>query len=64
MIGPSIGSVFNSFGALVEIVPHKPPTAATKHYTTTQSVLVINYLYLEGTANGGAPILSYEIMWD
>lgn len=34
-IGESIPSILNSFGALVEFVPHKPPVAPTKNYQTT-----------------------------
>jgi len=31
-IGESVPSILNSFGALVEQVPHKPPVAPTKNY--------------------------------
>ncbi len=48
----------------MELVPHKPPTAPTKNYSSTQAALVINYLHLEGTANGGSQVTSYEIEWD
>jgi hypothetical protein len=34
-IGESIPSILNSFGALVEQVPHIPPVAPTKNYQTT-----------------------------
>lgn len=48
-------------GALVERVPHKPPVAPTKNAATTQSSLVIDYIYLDGSADGGSQILAYEI---
>jgi hypothetical protein len=41
-------------GALVERVPHKPPVAPTKNAATTQSSLVIDYIHLEGSADGGS----------
>jgi len=63
-IGPSLPSVINSQGAVVETVPHKPPVAPTKNYKTTQGSLVIDYMFLEGTADGGSAVLSYEIQWD
>jgi hypothetical protein len=34
-VGSSTASVLNSFGVLLELVPHKPPTAPTKNYSTT-----------------------------
>lgn len=63
-IGGSVPSIPNSVGAEIELVPHKPPTAPTKNYSTTQTTLVINYLHLEGTANGGSEVLSYSVVWD
>jgi hypothetical protein len=63
-IGPSVASAINSVGPLIEQVPHKPPTAPTKNYSTTQSMLVVNYLPLEGSANGGSSVTSYSVMWD
>jgi hypothetical protein len=60
-IGASIPSSVNSVGALVELVPQKPPVAPTKNAATTQNSLVIDYIHLEGTAVGGTQILSYEV---
>jgi len=60
-IGASIPSQPNSIGALIERVPQKPPVAPTKNAATTQSSLVIDYIHLEGTADGGSQILSYEV---
>jgi hypothetical protein len=60
-IGASTPSQPNSIGALVEQVPQKPPVAPTKNAATTQSSLVIDYIHLEGTADGGSQILSYEV---
>lgn len=60
-IGASIPSSVNSVGALVELVPQKPPVAPTKNAATTQNSLVIDYIHLEGTADGGTDILSYEV---
>lgn len=34
-IGASVPSIPNSFGAIVEQVPHKPPVAPIKNYRTT-----------------------------
>jgi hypothetical protein len=34
-VGSSTPSVLNTFGALLELVPHRPPTAPTKNYSTT-----------------------------
>ena len=64
-IGESLPSAINSGDdQLVEKVPFKPPTAPTKNFSTTQSILVIDYLALEGTANGGSEVTSYQIMWN
>ena len=63
-IGESIPSILNSFGALIEMVPHKPPTAPTKNYATTQNSLVIDYLHLVGTADGGSEVLCYQVQWN
>ncbi len=46
---------------MIEKVPNKPPVAPTKNYKTTQGALVIDYMFLEGTADGGSAVLSYEI---
>jgi hypothetical protein len=54
----------NSIGALVEQVPHQPPVAPTKNVATTQNTLVIDYMHLEGTADGGSQIINYNIQWD
>jgi len=58
-IGLSVPSILNSFGDLLEVVPHKPPISPTKNALTTQTSLVIDYQHLVGTANGGTPVLSY-----
>jgi hypothetical protein len=60
-VGSSAGSFDNSSGALVELVPHKPPTSPIKNASTTQSSLVVDYKHLEGTANGGSVITAYDI---
>ena len=63
-VGASVDSFVNTVGALVEVVPHKPPTSPFKNTSTTQTKLVIDYANLSGTANGGTPITAYEISWD
>lgn len=63
-IGQSVPSLTNSAGSLVEQVPHKPPTAPTKNYSSTQNVIVVDFLELQGTANGGSEVLAYELWWD
>lgn len=42
-IGASVPSIANSFGAIVEQVPHKPLAAPVKNYQTTQNSLVVDY---------------------
>jgi len=63
-IGASVPSAANSFGAIVEQVPHKPLVAPIKNPLTTQNTLVVDYKPLVGTADGGSSILSYKIWWD
>jgi hypothetical protein len=60
----SVPSILNSFGDLVEYVPHKPPIAPVKNALTTQTSLVIDTQHLVGTANGGSEVLAYLVEWD
>lgn len=58
-IGQGVPSVVNSFGAVVEQVPHKPMEGPSKNQATTQTSLVVDYKHLVGLENGGSEILSY-----
>ena len=62
--GTSTQSLVNTLGALIEVVPHKPPTLIRKGWNTNENVIEIFYDALTGLTNGGSPILSYVILWD
>jgi hypothetical protein len=65
--GTSVESDINSLPnevALVEVVPHKPPTIPSKGWNTNENVIEIFYDQITGVLTGGSPILSYVILWD
>lgn len=41
-----------------------PPVSPTKNAATTKTELVVDYMFLYGTSNGGSEVTSYEIQWD
>ena len=62
--GTSAESVLNTEGALIEVVPHKPPTIPRKGWATNENVIEIFYDALTGVKTGGSSILSYVVLWD
>lgn len=50
--------------ALIEVVPHKPPTIPRKGWNTNENVIEIFYDALTNEVTGGSQILSYVILWD
>ena len=64
LVGKSVPSALNISGALIERVPHKPPVSPTKNSATISTLLVVDYMHLYGSSNGGSEITSYEVEWD
>lgn len=63
--GTSVASDVNSLTvALIQVVPHKPPTIPRKGWNTNENVIEIFYDALTGELTGGSAILSYVILWD
>ena len=60
-VGESVASVAKVIGAIIEQVPLKPPVAPIKNSSTTKIQVIVDYMHLYGTANGGSDVTSYEI---
>lgn len=63
-IGTGLLSNANTAGALIEVVPAKPPVPPIRDALTTQSSITVDYTVLTGFATGGTPILTYSLEWD
>lgn len=63
-IGESVASSVNSGGAFLETVPSAPPVAPSRNVLTGQTSITVDFLPLAGTSSGGAPVQSYELLWD
>lgn len=63
--GTSVESTLNTeVVALIEVVPHKPPTIPRKGWNTNENVIEIFYDALTDENTGGSNILSYVVLWD
>lgn len=51
-------------GAIIQVVPHKPPAIPRKGWNTNENVIEIFYDALTGVLTGGSDITSYVVMWD
>lgn len=63
-VGESVASSVNSGGAFLETVPSAPPVAPSRNVLTGQTSITVDFLSLAGTSSGGAPVQSYELLWD
>ena len=57
----SLTSVTNTF---VSTVPNKPSSPPYSGSTTSPTQIEVDWSALTSPANGGSPILSYELTWD
>ena len=63
-IGAGLDGSQNTAGAVIETVPHAPPVAPQRNALTSEEALVVDYMALTGTADGGTPVVSYELWWN
>jgi hypothetical protein len=59
IIGLSVPSTENTVGALVQVVPHTPPSSPIRDAATDGTKLVVTYSSY--TEDGGSNILAYEL---
>jgi hypothetical protein len=63
-IGAGLDGSQNTVGALIETVPHAPPVAPQRNSLTTEIQVVVDYMAMTGTADGGTTVTSYELWWN
>lgn len=60
-VGLSPQSALNTIAAIVEKVPHKPPVVPSKNSASNQSKIVVDFMNLYGTSNGGSEVTNYQL---